>query len=137
MVKKSLAQASACVLFIVGSFTGNNALQGRSTNVLRTQLSERLAPTYALGFGYWAAAGLLLPQGLGAAVVAQTIWSIAMSRALNISTPAVSAAVAAEQREQEAARAQQAKEERRTANSSGAFFDRIQQQQQAQQQQKH
>ena len=126
------------MLFIVGSFTGNNALQGRSTKVLQTQLSERLAPTYALGFGYWTAAGLLLPQGLGFAVMAQTIWSIAMSRALNMKTPAVAAAVAAEQRQREQAAAQEAKEERRTANASGAFFDRIQlQQQQQQQQQKH
>lgn len=41
LVKKAIVNASSCVLFIVGSFTGNNMLQGRGVDVLRAQLAER------------------------------------------------------------------------------------------------
>ncbi len=41
LMKKSVVNAGSCVLFIVGSFAGNNLLQGRSANVLRAQLGER------------------------------------------------------------------------------------------------
>lgn len=41
LVKKAVANASSCVLIILGSFTGNNMLQGRGIEVLRAQLAER------------------------------------------------------------------------------------------------
>ena len=103
-----------------------------------------LPTTYALGFSYWTGANLLLqfvPQGLAAAVVANTLWSIAMSRALNAQTPAVAAALAAEEETGSSSSSISSRSSRssRSDNSSSAFFHGLQragrQQQQKQQQQ--
>lgn len=103
IVTKAGLNAACSVFFIVGSFTGNNFLQGRGLKVLRAQLGERLLPTYASGLAYWSGANLLLfgvfgPQGVAATMVAQTLWNVKMSSALNMKTPEVEAELAKEER---------------------------------------
>ena len=122
-----MINATATVFFIVGSFGGNNLLQGRSTRVLQAQLRERLLPTYALGLGYWSGAHLLLakfvPQGVVGLFLAQTVWSVYMSRQLNCKTPAVMEAVAADKAQEQQQEEEEEEPRRRLSPAPAALTE--------------
>ncbi|GAB5030196.1 pxmp2 4 family protein 4-like, partial [Nannochloropsis oceanica] len=102
-IAKAGLNATCSVFFIIGSFCGNNLLQGRGFEVLRAQLSERLLPTAASGVAYWTGANLLLfsgvvPQSVAATAAFSVLWNVRMSSALNMKTPASETALAKEER---------------------------------------
>ncbi len=102
-IAKAGLNAACSVFFIVGSFCGNNLLQGRGFEVLGAQLGERLLPTAASGVAYWTGANLLLfsgvvPQSVAATAAFSVLWNVRMSSALNMKTPALETALAKEER---------------------------------------
>ncbi len=115
--------ASCTALYIVGSFSGNNLLQGRGLEVLRAQLSERLVPTYAAGLAYWSGVNLLLftgvlPHTLLTTCALGVAWNVQMSAALNATTPEATAALAREEAQARLTHSSHA--QKKQANTTGS-----------------